>query len=59
MDNRALFEGCEFSDGFPPEIVDAHAKYLTGKWFRWRLTDGDRLIAVADLERQRDRWHVD
>ena len=34
---------------FPRHLVDAHAKHLTGKWFRWRLTTRDRQLATADL----------
>ena len=37
---------------FPDHLVVAHANYLTGKWFRWRLIEGDRQLAIADLTRR-------
>ena len=37
---------------FPDHLVVAHAKYITGKWFRWRLKEGDRQLAIADLTRR-------
>lgn len=36
---------------FPDHLVIAHAKYLTGKWFRW-LTEEERQLAIADLTRR-------
>lgn len=42
---------------FPDHLVVAHAKYLVPLWFRlkrfrWRLTEGDRQLAIADLTRR-------
>lgn len=34
---------------WPAHLVDAHAKFLSGKWFRWRLTRLDRQRAVLSL----------
>ena len=47
-DSRAIFQ---------PHVVDAHAKYLTGKWFRWLLSKGDRVLAKADLQRRYERYN--
>ena len=45
---------------FPDHLVVAHAKYLTGKWFRWRLIEGDRQLAIADLTRRyQSRWKAE
>lgn len=40
---------------WPSHLVDAHAKHLTGKWFRWRLTRLDRDRATLDLL---DRYEI-
>ena len=37
---------------FPSHLVDAHAKHLTHKWFRWRLPTIDRQRAIVDLIRK-------
>lgn len=37
---------------FGAHLVDAHAKWMTGKWFRWRLTKSDRQRATMDLMRK-------
>lgn len=36
---------------FPNHLIIAHAKWLTGKWFDWRITDGDYRLANDDLRR--------
>ena len=36
---------------FPNHLIMAHAKRLTGKWFGWRITDGDYRLANDDLRR--------
>ena len=59
-DNRqVLFDRTDIRAIFPPHVVDAHAKYLTAKWFRWCLNQGDRQLAMADLERRYERYYVD
>ena len=48
----------QFGFLFPDHLIVAHAKHLTGKWFRWRLTAGDRQLAICDLVRMyRPRRH--
>ena len=42
----------EFGFLFPDHLIVAHAKRLTGKWFRWRLTRCDRQRATIDLMRR-------
>ncbi len=42
---------------FPDHLVVAHAKHLVPLWFRWkrfrwRLIEGDRQLAIADLTRR-------
>ncbi len=42
----------QFGILFGGHLVDAHAKWMTGKWFRWRLTTRDRQRATIDLMRK-------
>ena len=42
----------QFGILFGAHLVDAHAKWMTGKWFRWRLTTRDRQGATIDLIRK-------
>ena len=45
------FEDYVHSFTFPNHLIVAHAKWLTGKWFGWRITWGDRQLAISDLKR--------
>ncbi len=57
LNSQILFDATDNRAIFQPHVVDAHAKYLTGKWFRWRLNKGDRVLAKADLQRRYERYN--